>query len=86
MRALRPTLRCISVADGKVAWEAPERIQGLCPGLRMIDKNQADDKIIAVLKGDPVYGNWKDFSPRLGFALKATNGVKPLVIRGGYSR
>ncbi len=29
-------------------------------GLRMIDKNQADDKIIAVLKGDPVYGNWKD--------------------------
>ncbi len=22
------TLRCITVADGKVAWEAPERIQG----------------------------------------------------------
>jgi inorganic pyrophosphatase len=29
-------------------------------GLRMIDGNQADDKIIAVLKGDAVYGNWRD--------------------------
>jgi inorganic pyrophosphatase len=29
-------------------------------GLRMIDKNQADDKIIAVLEGDSVYGNWKE--------------------------
>ena len=29
-------------------------------GLRMIDANQADDKIIAVLKGDSVYGGWKD--------------------------
>lgn len=31
-------------------------------GLRMIDGNQADDKIIAVLKGDSVYGGWKDIS------------------------
>jgi inorganic pyrophosphatase len=29
-------------------------------GLRMIDGRQADDKIIAVLKGDSVYGGWKD--------------------------
>jgi inorganic pyrophosphatase len=29
-------------------------------GLRMIDGSQADDKIIAVLKGDSVYGAWKD--------------------------
>ncbi|MFT3711267.1 MAG: inorganic pyrophosphatase [Archangium sp.] len=29
-------------------------------GLRMIDGNQADDKIIAVLKGDSVYGSWSD--------------------------
>ncbi len=29
-------------------------------GFRMIDGNQADDKIIAVLKGDSVYGTWKD--------------------------
>jgi inorganic pyrophosphatase len=29
-------------------------------GLRMIDGSQADDKIIAVLKGDTVYGGWKD--------------------------
>ncbi|MEW6433741.1 MAG: inorganic pyrophosphatase [Myxococcota bacterium] len=28
-------------------------------GLRMIDGNQADDKIIAVLKDDSVYGEWK---------------------------
>jgi inorganic pyrophosphatase len=31
-------------------------------GLRMIDGAQADDKIIAVLKGDSVYGSWKDIS------------------------
>jgi inorganic pyrophosphatase len=31
-------------------------------GLRMIDKGEADDKIIAVLKGDEVYGSWKDIS------------------------
>lgn len=31
-------------------------------GLRMIDKNQADDKIIAVLKGDAVYDSYKDIS------------------------
>lgn len=29
-------------------------------GLRMIDKNEADDKIIAVLHGDSVYGNIED--------------------------
>ena len=27
-------------------------------GLRMIDHGQADDKIIAVLEGDALYGNW----------------------------
>ncbi len=31
-------------------------------GFRMIDKNEADDKIIAVLKGDAIYGNWTDIS------------------------
>ena len=31
-------------------------------GLRMIDNNQADDKIIAVLKNDAVYGDWRDVS------------------------
>jgi len=29
-------------------------------GLRMIDGNEADDKIIAVLKGDAIYGRFKD--------------------------
>ncbi len=31
-------------------------------GLRMIDDNEADDKIIAVLKGDEVYGHMRDVS------------------------
>lgn len=31
-------------------------------GLRMIDKGEADDKILAVLEGDPAYGKWKDLS------------------------
>ena len=31
-------------------------------GFRMIDGNEADDKIIAVLKGDAVYGNYKDIT------------------------
>lgn len=29
-------------------------------GLRMIDGNQADDKIVAVLEGDAVYGAWRE--------------------------
>ena len=29
-------------------------------GLRMIDRNEADDKIIAVMRGDAVYGVWRD--------------------------
>ena len=29
-------------------------------GFRMIDHQQADDKIIAVLKDDPAYGDWTD--------------------------
>jgi inorganic pyrophosphatase len=31
-------------------------------GLRMIDHKQADDKIIAVLKGDAMCANWRDIS------------------------
>ena len=31
-------------------------------GFRMIDNGEADDKIIAVLKSDEVYGNWNDIS------------------------
>ena len=29
-------------------------------GLRMIDGDEADDKIIAVLERDPIYGNWQN--------------------------
>ncbi|MFT4033879.1 MAG: inorganic pyrophosphatase, partial [Siphonobacter sp.] len=31
-------------------------------GIRLIDKGEADDKIIAVLKNDALYGSWKDIS------------------------
>ncbi|MEA5459256.1 inorganic pyrophosphatase [Arcicella sp. LKC2W] len=31
-------------------------------GIRMIDKGEADDKIIAVLKGDSLYGKWTDIT------------------------
>lgn len=31
-------------------------------GLRMIDRNEADDKIVAVLQGDDMYGGWQDIS------------------------
>lgn len=29
-------------------------------GLRMIDRAEADDKIVAVMEGDAVYGGWRD--------------------------
>lgn len=29
-------------------------------GIRMIDKGEADDKIIAILKGDEMYASWSD--------------------------
>jgi inorganic pyrophosphatase len=31
-------------------------------GLRIIDGNEADDKIIAVMEGDAVFGGWRDIS------------------------
>jgi len=31
-------------------------------GLRMIDQNQADDKIVAVMQQDAVYGGWKEIT------------------------
>lgn len=31
-------------------------------GLRLIDNNEADDKIIAVMKGDAIFHKWKDIS------------------------
>lgn len=29
-------------------------------GIKLLDNNEADDKIIAVLKGDALYGKWED--------------------------
>ncbi|HSC86712.1 MAG TPA: inorganic pyrophosphatase [Polyangiaceae bacterium] len=34
----------------------------LIGGLRMIDRGEADDKLIAVMKNDPSFGNWRDLS------------------------
>lgn len=31
-------------------------------GFRLLDKGEADDKIIAVMKGDEFYGQWRDVS------------------------
>ena len=31
-------------------------------GFRLLDKGEADDKIIAVLKNDPIYGKYKDIT------------------------
>lgn len=31
-------------------------------GIKLIDNNEADDKIIAVLKDDALYGEWRDIS------------------------
>ncbi|HRO73640.1 MAG TPA: inorganic pyrophosphatase [Saprospiraceae bacterium] len=31
-------------------------------GLRLVDDNEADDKIIAIMEGDDVFGAWKDIS------------------------
>jgi len=31
-------------------------------GLRMIDRNEADDKIVAVLQGDDMYGGWTEIT------------------------
>jgi inorganic pyrophosphatase len=31
-------------------------------GIRLIDRQEADDKIIAVMQGDYIYGHWQDIS------------------------
>ena len=31
-------------------------------GLRLIDRNEADDKIIAVMQGDALYGGWREIT------------------------
>ncbi|HEY0029640.1 MAG TPA: inorganic pyrophosphatase [Bacteroidia bacterium] len=38
-------------------------------GFRLIDKGEADDKIIAVMKGDEVYEAWKDISDCTGAVI-----------------
>jgi inorganic pyrophosphatase len=38
-------------------------------GLRLIDGDEADDKIIAVMHKDPVYGEWKDISDSPGLLV-----------------
>ncbi|MEN9582029.1 MAG: hypothetical protein RJA70_5038 [Pseudomonadota bacterium] len=46
-----------SISQGNILLTA--RVIG---GLRMIDRGEADDKLIAVMKEDPAFGNWQDLS------------------------
>ena len=39
----------------------------------------------AGLPGNLVYGNWRDFNPRAGFAWRLAEGKRAIVLRGGYS-
>ena len=39
-------------------------------GLRMIDGNEADDKIVAILDDDPSYGYWTDISQCPGMVIE----------------
>ncbi len=48
-------------------------------GVKFIDYRQAG------VPQNLIFSNWKDFSPRLGFAYRTTGGNRPLVVRGGYS-
>jgi len=67
-------------------------------GLRMLDGNEADDKIIAVMKGDAVFGGWTDMvdCPRavidrlrhyfLTYKNAPDSGGAPCEIVGVYDR
>lgn len=44
-----------------------------------------EDYSEAQLPRNLIFSNWKDFSPRLGFAYRTGSGARPLVVRGGYS-
>jgi inorganic pyrophosphatase len=39
-------------------------------GLRMLDGNESDDKIIAVLEGDAVYGGWREITESPGALIE----------------
>jgi putative transposase len=49
-------------------------------GIRMIDGNEADDKIIAVMRGDASFGHWKDLTecPQsiIGILAEQESGMK----------
>ena len=48
-------------------------------GVKFMDYKQAG------LPRSLQYGNWKDFSPRVGFAYRVTGGNRPLVLRSGFT-
>jgi inorganic pyrophosphatase len=53
----------ILVLEEKIIQNGAVLIQAIpIGGIRMIDRNEADDKIIAVMKGDVIYGGLKDIS------------------------
>ncbi|MEK7405265.1 MAG: carboxypeptidase regulatory-like domain-containing protein [Acidobacteriota bacterium] len=56
---------------------AVARLQSL--GVTFVDHKPAG------LPQNLIFGNWKNFAPRLGFAYQTSGGNRPLVVRGGYS-
>merc|ERR1712130_270279 len=59
----------VDKSTGYLKVDRPHKYSSLCPtiygfrpigGLRMIDAGEADDKIIAVIKGDPIMSSWDD--------------------------
>lgn len=53
----------ILVLEEKIIQNGAVLVQAIpIGGIRMIDKNEADDKIIAVMKGDVIYGQLKDIT------------------------
>ena len=56
--AIRWTSACSPRRPSRTATSSSQAIP--IGGLRMIDGDEADDKIIAVLEGDAVYGGWRE--------------------------
>ena len=52
----------------------------------MIDGNEADDKIIAVLEGDAVYGDWREIERRARGAGRPPAALLPHLQAGSQPR
>ena len=55
-------LNCGTLSPALTPSESASRKLFLVGGFKMIDKGEADDKIVAVMVGDQVYGHIRDIS------------------------